>query len=420
MPSSPESVSPAAGSLLRHRDFLRLWTAQSISVLGDTFSELAVPLIAVLILQAGPAQMGILTAMYRAPYLLFGLLAGVWVDRLPRRPILIVSDLGRGLLLSTIPLVAFTGSLRMPQLYAVAFLVGILSLFFDIAHLSYLPSLVDRSQLVEGNSKLETTRSIAQLTGPGLAGVVIQTLSAPVAILFDAISFFLSALFIAQINQQERPAAAPPRPLLSQIRDGLGFVLGDPSLRSLAGYIGTSNLFSTSLFSLFILFATRDLRLTPAAIGAVFSLGSIGSVVGAIMAGHLARRFGTGRTLVGGAFLASVGWLPIVFATPHRAFLLIGVCNIVGLFGVLVFNINSLSLRQAITPLGLQGHVNASMRFLVWGTMPLGAIIGGTMGELLGLRPAIGMSAAGSLSALLWVVFSRIRTLQTIPEPSRS
>jgi MFS family permease len=417
-------VSLSAGESVRrplweHGDFLKLWTAQTISVFGDRFSELAIPLIAVLTLGATPGQMGILTAVTRAPFLLIGLFAGVWVDRLPRRPVLITGDLGRAVVLLVIPLAAWLGSLSMLLLYAVGVLVGILTVFFDVAYQAYLPALVHRGQLVEGNSKLEATRSLAGLAGPGVAGVVIQLLSAPLAVVLDALSFVASGGLISLIGRREGSTGGPTTrgPMLVEVREGLRVVLGNPLLRSIAGCTGTTNFFSSALFALYILFATRDLKLGPAQIGLIFSIGGVTGLIGSLTAGWLAHWLGVGRTIVGASLLFGLAQLPIAAASPGTAWLLILSTMLVS-FANPIYNINQVSLRQAITPYRLQGRMNATMRFLVWGTMPLGGILGGALGASLGLRAAIGVAAIGGLLGFLWVALSPVRTLRAIPEPT--
>lgn len=405
--------------LWRHTDFMRLWTAQTISVFGDQFTGLAIPLIAALTLRATPGQMGILTAVERAPFLLIGLFAGVWVDRLPRRPILITGDLGRAAVLLTIPFAALTAGLSMPHLYAVGLLVGILTVFFDVAYQAYLPALVNRRQLVEGNSKLEATRSLGNLAGPGIAGVVIQLISAPLAIVLDAVSFVVSGGLIGLIKGREPVVARSGRgAMLAEVREGLGVVLGNRLLRSIAGCTGTSNFFTSALFTLYILFVTRDLGLNAAQIGVIFSLGNVSGLLGALSAARVAARFGVGRTIVGAAFLGGLGLIPVALATRENAFVLLVLAGLLGSFAGPAYNINQVSLRQAITPHRLQGRMNATMRFLVWGTMPLGGLLGGALGEALGLRVAIAVSAAGGLLAFLWVAFSPVRGLRAIPEPA--
>ena len=417
----PSAVRASAGELTwrplwEHADFLKLWTAQTISVFGDRFSELAIPLLAVLTLGATPGQMGILTAVTRAPFLLIGLFAGVWVDRLPRRPVLITGDLGRAVVLLSIPLAAALGSLNMLHLYAVGVLVGILTVFFDVAYQAYLPALVHRGQLVEGNTKLEATRSLAGLAGPGIAGVVIQVLSAPLAIVLDAISFLASGGLISLIRRREGSTERPLRgPMLAQVREGLSVVLGNPLLRSIAGCTGTFNLFSSALFALFILFATRELKLGPAQIGVIFSVGGVTGLIGSLSAGWVANRLGVGRTIVGAALLSGLAQVPVAAASAGTAWLLI-LSTMLGSFANPIYNINQVSLRQAITPHRLQGRMNATMRFLVWGTMPLGGILGGVVGASLGLRAAIAVAAAGGLLAFPWVALSPVRTLRAIPD----
>lgn len=413
-----EAVAAAGRETLwRHREFLKLWTAQTISVLGDNFTRLALPIIAAITLQATPGQMGLLTAIETAPFLLLGLFAGVWVDRMRRRPILIAGDVARGIVLLSIPAAAAAGSLGMRHIYIVGALVGVFTVFFDISYQSYLPALVGRSRLVEGNSKLEATRSIAQLAGPGIAGAVIQVLTAPIAIILDAVSFFVSALFLGTIRLPEHPPdPSERRPMLHEVREGLGMVFGNPYLRSIAGATGTSNLFTSSLFALYILFATRDLGLTAAAIGLIFSIGNVGGLIGALTAGRLAARFGVGPVIIGSIAVGGVGFILVGLATPSTAYPFLILAGALGIFGGLVYNINQVSLRQAITPLRLQGRMNATMRFLVWGTMPLGGLLGGALGETLGLRGAILVSAAGGALAFLWVLLSPVRGLAAIPD----
>jgi len=411
-------ATPTTPTLWRHRDFLRLWTAQTISVFGSQFTNLALPLIAAVSLRASPAQMGILTAAETAPFLLIGLFAGVWVDRLRRRPILITGDIGRALVLGVIPLTALTGVLRIPHLYVIGFCYGVLTVFFDVAYQAYLPALVSRAHLVEGNSKLEASRSTAQVAGPGIAGVVIQAISAPLVILFDALSFLFSALFIGLIRSREDRPDAVRAPMLAEVREGLGVVFGNQMLRSIAGCTATSNFFHAAIGALFILFAIRELKLTPATIGIVFSVGNVGALAGALSASMLARRFGVGRVIVAAPLLAGIGTLPVVFATVGFALPPLVFGAFLGAMANPIYNINQVSLRQAIVPLRLQGRMNATMRFVVWGTIPLGGLAGGVLGQFLGLRPAIAIGAAGSLLAFLWVLRSPVRALSRIPEPA--
>jgi MFS family permease len=408
--------------LWRHADFLKLWAGQTVSVFGDQVGLLALPFLAVLTLQANAAQMGILGAAERAPFLLVGLLAGVWVDRLRRRPILIAADAGRALLFGSIPLAALLGWLTMPYLYLVAFLVGVLTVFFDVAYQSYLPVLVSREQLVEGNSKLEISNSVSMIAGPGLAGALVQLITAPLAILVDAVSFVVSVASLSLIRAPEpAPAARAERgSIRGEIGEGLQVVLGNRLLRAIAGCTGTSNLFGNVTFAVYVLYATRELGLSPAAIGLIFAALGPGSLLGALLAGGLARRFGLGATIVGSiAFGGAMGLLvPLTGWLPRLAAPLLVVAWFCWGFAGPVYNINQVSLRQAITPDRLLGRMNATMRFLVWGTMPIGALLGGFLGVTIGLRPTLVVGAVGSLLAFLWVFFSPVRALREQPEPA--
>jgi len=419
MTVASSEIAPA--TLWRHRDFMKLWVAETISLFGSQFTMLALPLIAAITLQATPAEMGVLSAVETAPFLLIGLFAGVWVDRRRKRPILIAGDIGRALLLISIPLAAIAGMLSIYQLYVVGFLVGICTVFFDVAYQSYLPVLVNRDQLVDGNSKLEVSRSTAQLTGPGLAGLLIQALTAPIAIFLDVLSFIVSALFLGLIRRTEpAPSQSTRAPMIAEIREGLGVVFGNRYLRAIAGCTATSNFFGAAGGALLILFATRDLNLTPAAIGIAFGLGNIGGLGGALLAGRLAARIGVGRIIIGAILIGGIGGLPIVFATPATAIPALIFSSFFMGMGSTVYNINQLSLRQAIVPHRLMGRMNATMRFLVWGTLPLGGLLGGLLGELLGLRAAMIVGGFGGLLSFLWVLASPVRTLTRIPEPDNA
>lgn len=417
LPKSELNAIRADQPLWTHGDFLKLWTAQTVSAFGDQFTALAIPLIAVLMLKATPVQMGILTAAERAPFLILSLFAGVWVDRLPRRPILILGDFGRALILLTIPLAAVLHALNIWQLYFVALLVGMLSVFFDISWQAILPVLVSRKQIVEGNSKLEATRALASLAGPSLAGIAIQYLSAPAVIILDALSFFSSGGFISRIERREPPKDSSSRsPLLAEIREGLSVVWTNPILRSIASCSATWNFFGTAQLTLYILFATHVLLLGPAKIGLILGLGNFAGVLGAIGAGWAARRLGLGPAIIGSAFVGGFATIPIVVATPRTAVPLLVLSGLVGNFAGLIYNINQVSLRQTITPHRLQGRMNATMKFLILGTMPLGGLLGGALGGAVGLRPAIAITAIGALWPFLWVFFSPLRHLHEIPE----
>jgi MFS family permease len=408
------------GGLWRHTEFVKLWAGQSISLFGSEISQLAIPLTAALVLNASPAQMGLLGAFEFAPFLLLSLFAGVWVDRLPRRPILIVADIGRAILLGSIPVAALLDMLRIEQLYLVGILSGALTVFFDVANQSYLPVLVNREHLVEGNSKLEMSRSVAQITGPGVAGALVQLVTAPLAVAVDAASFVASVICLLFIRAAEPPPvqhADGPSSIWGELREGLAVVLGNPLLRSIAGCTGTSNLFHNAMFAVYVLYVTRELGIGPALLGLILAAAGPGALLGAVVAGRVAARFGLGSTIIGSALIGAVASLLVPLATGPTVALAgtLMLAQFVGGITNPVYNINQVSLRQAITPDRLQGRMNASMRFLVWGTIPIGALLGGALGEVFGLWPTLLAMSVCGLLAPLWIVFSPVRALRVQP-----
>jgi MFS family permease len=412
-------VWPTAG-LWRHRDFLKLWSAETISQVGSQVSLLALPLVAILVLDASAFQVAALTTVEFLPFVLFTLPAGVWVDRLPRRPILIAADFGRAGLLATIPLAYVADALTLSQLFVVAFLVGICTVFFDVAYQSYLPSLVERDQIIEGNSKLVVSRSAAEIAGPGLGGILVQVFTAPYAVLVDALSFLGSGLFVLGISDRVEPhvaaAAAGDKPSLwLELKAGLRFVLGNPYLRAQAGCTSTSNFFFNVGFATILVYYVRVLDLSPGVIGVVFSIGGIGALVGATTTGRLTRLFGVGPMTLVAAVLMGPSMLLLAVApvaTPIPFLIASGL--LIGFFNV-VYNINQVSFRQAICPERLQGRMNSVMRFIVWGTIPLGNLTGGALATWIGLRETIAIGAIGAGSAFLWILFSPMRSVREMP-----
>ena len=414
---------PPTRSLMRHPDFLKLWSAETVSQFGSQVTGLALPLVAATILNVSPFEFGLLTTIEFLPFIFLSLPAGVWVDRLPRRPILIIGDLGRAIALISIPVAYVLGGLTIWQLYVVGFVTGCLTVFFDVAHQSYLPSIVDRDQLVEGNSKLEITRSAAQILGPGSAGILIGILKAPIAILLDALSFVFSAIFVFAIRKAEPPIephdeASGQRPSMrNEIAGGLRYVTGHQWLRSIAATTGTSNFFGNVGGAILILFLVRERGLTAEHIGFAFSIGSIGVLIAALITGRLTKRFGVGPMLVAMAFGFSLAGLPVAAAPDDMTFAALTLSAFLGGFCSVAWNINQVSLRQAITPQRMQGKMNATMRFIVWGTMPIGAIIGGALAQTIGLHQTIWIGALGGLVAFIPVTLSPVRHLVTMPEP---
>jgi len=406
----------AAPTLWRHPDFLKLWIGQSVSQFGNQFTGLALQFLALKQLLAEPAQMGLLGAMGTLPFLLIGLFVGVWVDRHPRRPILIAGDLGRGLIVITIAALTLLRVVRIEYLYVLAFGTGVLTVFFDVSYQAYLPALVPREQIVEGNSKLEATNTTAQVTGPALAGFVVQAFGNAVAMALDGVTFFFSAGLMTRIQKQE--TVAPPaerHSVAADIREGLRIVFRDRRLWSIAGCTGTANLFSGALFALFTLYAVRVLGLDALGIGIIGGIGGVGGILGAVTANRLATRIGIGRAILLGILIGTLSAFGIVFATPAFAFGFLTATVFFGSLGSLWYNINQVSLRQSLVPIRLQGRLNATMRFLVWGTLPIGSVIGGAIGQILGVYVSIVIAAVGGVLAVPWVFFSPVRDLVTIP-----
>jgi MFS family permease len=411
-------------SLLRHPDFVKLWTAETISVFGSAITQLALPLIAATYLQVTPFEFGLLTTIEFLPFIFLSLPAGVWVDRLRRRPILIVADLGRALAIGSIPIAFYFDALTIWQLYLVGFVNGCFTVFFDVAYQSYLPSVVERDQLLEGNSKLEITRSAAQILGPGAAGILIGLLRAPFAMVLDALSYLWSAAFVFWIRRPEPPVephdevAHGPKPSMRQeIAVGLRYVTGHRWLRSIAATTGISNFFGNVLGAILILYLVRERDLGPAAIGIAFSIGSVGVLIAALTTSAATRRVGVGRMLVISAIGFSVSGLPVAFAPDALVFWAVALSGFMGGFFGVAWNINQVSLRQAITQPRMQGKMNATMRFIVWGTMPVGAILGGALGSIIGLYPTIVIGAVGGLVAFIPVTLSPVRHITAMPAP---
>jgi MFS family permease len=411
------------GGLWRHPDFLKLWSAETVSQFGTQVSNLAIPLVAILVLDATAFEVAALGVVVFLPFILFTLPAGVWVDRLRRRPILIAGDLGRAALLGSIPIAYAADVLTLGQLYVVGFLVGVCTVFFDVAYQSYLPSLVDRDRIIEGNSKLEISRSAAQVAGPGLSGALVQIFTAPYAVLVDAISFLGSALFLFRIRKlEERPVVETVdgrKPSIwTELKEGLRFVLGNPNLRAQAGCTATSNFFSQIAFSILLVFAVRELGLSAGVIGLIFSIGSVGALAAAVTATRISERFGIGPTsIVVMALFGPTILLVALAPTGNGAIPVLVVAQVVFSFCVVVYNIVQVSYRQAICPPRLQGRMNSVMRFIVWGTIPIGGLIGGVLASTVGLRQTIAVGAIGGGLAFLWLVFSPQRRLHDMPEP---
>ncbi|HEX5040376.1 MAG TPA: MFS transporter [Candidatus Limnocylindria bacterium] len=422
-PSSAELAGtvPHRPSLWRQGDFMKLWTAQTISQFGDEITGIALPFVALQILDATPFEMGILGVVRFLPWIFFTLPAGVWVDRMRRRPILMGADICRAVLLATIPIGFLAGWLSIWQVYVVSFIAGTLEVFFDVAYQSYLPSLVHRDELVEGNSKLELSRAGSSVAGPTVAGFLIQAVSAPIAIFFDAVSYAVGVVFVSLIRRQEPmpeahdPAEGKPPSMWQEARAGLGYVLGSPYLRNIAACTGTLNLFGNIGGVMALFYVVNILGLNAATVGLIFAIGNIGVILGALTGGRLAKRLGIGTVIIGTAALSGVALLAFPLAPQDDPFWVLVAGGILGGFTTVVYNVNQVGLRQAITPHGMMGRMNATMRLIVWGTIPIGALIGGILGATIGPYATLWVSAIGAFVGFLPVFFSPVRQLREIP-----
>lgn len=463
------STASRLGLLRHHPNFARLWTAATVSLFGTQVSQIAIPFIATVLLRSSPGEVGLLTTIEFLPFLLFTLPAGVWVDRFPKRRILVLGDLGRAAMLASIPIAWALGSLTIWQLYVVGFVNGLMTVFFDVADQSYLPVILERDELVEGNSKLQVSQSSAQILGQPFGGGIVAVLTAPVAVLVDAVSYLGSAALILSIRERARDAltalrpapatdsgaaaaavravlgteadelepgtaggasiaaeiaaagaeAEPPdlRPagMRTQIVDGLRYIGGHEYLGHIAATTAMSNLFGNIGFAIFAFYAYNELQLTPAAVGTIGGLGGAGVLIGALTASRLQGRLGVGRTIIATSVAFGPIGLLLPLATPQTAFWFVAVSFfLAGMNGVL-YNIAQISLRQAITPEHFLGRMNATMRFLVWGTIPIGSVIGAALSEIVGVRTTIWISAILACFAFLPVLFSNVRGIQTIP-----
>ena len=417
--AAPATASFGRRGLWGNRDFLKLWLGETISLFGSQVTVLALPLTAIVTLGAGPAQMGWLQFAQQAPFFILTLLAGVWIDRVRRRPIIVGANLGQGLILALIPAIAWLGRLRLWHLYVVAFVVGVLDVLFQLAYQAYLPSLVGQEELLEGNSKLQFSSSAAALAGPGLAGLLVETATAPVAIALDACTFLVAATGEALIRKPEPPTAGEgPRPAIwTSIGEGLKMAVADPCLRAMLGEAATYNFFGTAVSTLTVLFATRELGFRPATLGATMAVGSVTWMAGSLLAGPLTKKWGYGRTLLVAYVTACAAPLLMPLATgpaPIAAVILTASFALSGI-GLSLSNIQVVSLRQALIPRHLFARVNAGYRFFTMGAAPVGALLGGFLGQAVGLRAAVAVCAAGTLLALPWVVSSPIPALRALP-----
>ena len=414
-------ASRFAPALLREHNFRNFWFGQTISVFGDQITLLALPIVAVLVLDADAAQMGLLTAVGLLPHLLFSLPAGVWLDRIRRRRrLMVVSDLIRAAVIAIVPLAFFLDVLSIELLFVLTFVVGTVAVFFDLAWLTMVSAVARREQLVEANSLLNASRSVSAVGGPAIGGALIEILTAPVALLADALSYLASALFIARVRVPDQAVEHEPGTIREQLVEGMSFLVRDPIMRPAVFAVATMNLFNFGFQGLFILFATRHLGLDPGVLGVALGAGAIGAVVGAVVAAPLGRRIGIGPGYIVGLILfpAAAIVIPLAQGLPFAAIVaILVVAEFVGGFGVMILDINGGSLLLARMPARIRGRAGGAFRFINMGIRPIGATLGGILGSVIGVRETLLIVTVAQLLGLLWLVGSPIPHLREIPEP---
>jgi MFS family permease len=398
------------------QEFRKLWFGQAVSAIGSSVTIIALPLTAALTLSATPQQMGLLVAANWLPYLLFALLAGVWSDRLRRKPILVISDLGRAVVLGTIPVAALADHLTIEHLLVVAFVAGSFTVLFQSAYRPFIPSLVGREAVVDANAKLALSDSVARVAGPSLGGVLVQLLTAPLAILADALSFIVSAVAVAFVRVAEAPPPrAERRSMWTEIAEGMRVVARNPFIRSVTVIGLIFNLAITTGDAIYILYATRVLGLDGALIGAVYAVGGLASVAGATLVTRTTARFGIGPSMVGAVFLVAVAWALVLAAAgpPIVAAGFLAGRSVLAAFGAAVFNVTSVSVYQAAIPDRLQGRVGGAGQVLGLGLIPVAAIAGGWLGGHVGLWNTLAISLGGQVLGLVYVLSSPLRRIRT-------
>ncbi len=404
----------------RQRNFRAMWSAHTVSQFGTQITFFVVPVLALTTLSASTGQLGLISALETLPFLLFGLPAGALLDRWDRRRVMVVADIGRAAAIALLPIGHLAGLLSIPLLCAVGFAVGLCTVFFDIADQAFLPTVVSREQTPDGNSRLEFSRSAAELAGPSLGGLLLQSVAAPLILVVNAVSYLVSALLLGLIRLP-RMEVPPPRErtrMRTQIAEGLRFVLRHRTLRSLALATGTSNLVGLggALGVVLTAFALRDLGLSPGELGLALTVGNCGALLGAVLCGRLVELAGLGRVLIAAKSMPGLAVLVLTTAAPTRAVPTLIAATGIMACGITVYNIAQVSLRQAVTPTNMLARMNASVRFVVWGTLPVGATAGGYLASVVGTRRTLWLIAGiGLLSCLPLVLSREVRALRTFP-----
>lgn len=406
-------------ALWGHPDFRRLWVGDTISQFGANVGMTVIPLLAVGVLNATPFEMGLLAAASTIAFLLIGLPAGVWVDRMRRKPLMIAMDVARAALMVSVPVAWWLDLLDLPQLIVVSLAVGVCTVFFDVAYQSYLPSLVGRGQLVEGNSKLQASLSVAEVSGPAIGGYAAQFLGAANGVLATGLGYLSSAFFLVRIKTVEPAPERHPDPhLRREIAEGLRFVFGNVTLRMIVACTGTSNFFHGIQNAVLVLFLLQTVGLSEGTAGLVLSAGGVGGVLGAAFAYRIGVLVGQARMIWLIPLLTWPFTLALPFVSDGWGLVLPMAGLAVNVFGIVVYNVGQVSYRQAICPDHLLGRMNASIRWVVWGTTPLGALLGGGLGSWIGIVPTLWVSVLGSVLGMVWLLLSPLRSMRDLPATS--
>ena len=407
-----------AGRLWSHQDFNRLWLSDTVSQFGNQFTNIALPILAVLVLKAQPFQLGLLNALGTVAFPTLGLFVGVLADRLKKRPIMIICNLGRMVTLASIPLAYFALRLTLTQLFAVALVNGIFTVFFEISYQSYLPILIDREDLIEGNSKLQTSASAAQVIGPGIAGFLYEIIGGALTIAVDAGGYLISAISLMSIKKTETkstPLANERSHFFTEMKEGIHSVFDNPIIWRITACTATANLGGAITGAVIVIFMLTSLKFSPALIGLLGTVGAVGFLFGTVVTPAVTKRLGLGRSIAL-SIVVSVVNMAAVLALYGPAFPIMAAIGLIVGIALPIYNINQVSLRQTIVPDRLQGRMNATVRTVNWGTVPLGGIIGGLLGSSLGLVGTILIGGALQGASVVWIISHHIFSLKDMPK----